>query len=799
MFMVACSSEETQVDPSISPTRGESDVTIRLTFPASGSYATRAITDADEHKITSIDLIVFIKDANNNLLDDKYAYKIHVPESDINNQSSATKSISVNLQNMPSDQQRILLLANIPAALRASAIETLTDGDVGVTTEQEIVNRLRFSGAPWQMELTSGTHTPFPMFGQMVNYMPIDHDHPVTTPITINMIRSMARIDVKVDASASTFGSDFSINKIYLYNASDSGYVAPHNDYISQAPEITTIGKTNPSSQRTTTGVEYTFPPLTNRELIRSIYVPESDSLIVNGLDSIKPAYLVLDAQYKGNRRFYRVDFTQNANFIPILRNHNYVINILGIKAEGFQTLTEAMTAPLTTLNFFVSIEGANSEINDVTTYNDQYLLGLSVNEVIFDWDQNWIGRPVNGNAYYTARVYSTYNNGEWSVVSASAGFTAQKEDATKLRITANNKNYTGSEITPGKVVIKAGLITKEITVRQTGGANSVVANFPTGLLVATVRIPLGFLAAAKPNIFDGKSISDFKDSILWHEGNLDVSFTSTMSTGSPIGQQYITVTATATSTSEKYANAVVAITWKDKDGIAPVGGYDPDEIVWSWHIWAMPENGTTGYSSGGNVNSDFHNPNMPLLMKRVLGKGVAGHMGLHYQWGRKDPFFRSLNTIVPDIFYDPIVTVNDNKETAIRRPTTFFKGTPASDYDWRGTVHNEALWSELTATKTFYDPCPEGWRVPPRYADVQTSPWLNDVNIVRSEYSNGRMPSGNEAGATTGGYLWTATVTGNQAYYTSVPASGIITHTNTAERASGLSVRCVKDLERNY
>jgi hypothetical protein len=187
--------------------------------------------------------------------------------------------------------------------------------------------------------------------------------------------------------------------------------------------------------------------------------------------------------------------------------------------------------------------------------------------------------------------------------------------------------------------------------------------------------------------------------------------------------------------------------------------------------------------------------------MKRVLGKGAATHSGLHYQWGRKDPFFRALNGITPLIFHATDVNVADNNANAIRLPSTFYKGTSTSAYDWHGTTHNNALWSDspLPGAKTFYDPCPEGWRVPPRYTDPAVSPWQNDANLARTEYGNGYISREGAVGSTTGGYLWTASANGNQAYYTNIPASGTITHTGTADRAAAYSVRCVKDLKRKY
>jgi hypothetical protein len=806
LLFAACSSEETFVDHVNPGTRSSSDVTIRITFPEAELPVTRAITATDENKVTHIDLLVFTKDGNTNLLDDKFAYKISV-NSGITG-TGAEKTFTVSLENMASDEQRIVLLANLPDDLRTTVINDLDDDDVGVTTMNNIINQLRFTGAPWRTALTSVNFTAFPMFGQMFDYKKIDHENPITSPISINMIRTVARIDVGVDigGTAQGFGTDFSINKVYLCNVSDSGYVAPHDDYVKQSPEQVHIGRTNVAATRYSGDIAYTFPALPAKNMFNSIYVPESDSLIVNGNDSIKPAFLVIDAQYKGNQRFYRIDFTKNATYIPLLRNHNYTINILGIRADGYATLEAAKKAPLNTLNFSVVLDG-NSNINDISSYFDQYALGLSLNEVIFDWEKNYIGKPSAGASYYTVRVYSTYNStngndGDWSVEYTPAGFTATKHSATELRITANNWNYTGAEIPHDSIRIRAGLLTKGITLRQTGGANSAVAKFAASTTTATVRLPLGFVSAASSGVFGGKTIAAFKDTVLWQESGTGVTFKTSMTSGSPVSQQYITVTATIpNATANKYANAVIALTWEDEGGVGPVGSKEPDDVVWSWHVWTMPENYETSYPSGGDVNADFHNPNQLLLMKRVLGKGAAAHHGVFYQWGRKDPFFKNLTGIEPAIFHATEVNVATNKANAIRLPSTFYKGTTSSLYDWHGTNHDNALWSDSPepGTKTYYDPCPEGWRMPPHYTDPEVSPWKNDAYLVWTEYANGYIRSDGVTDGATEGRIWTASANNEQAWYTYLPNSTTVNHAGITYRASALSVRCVKDLKRKY
>jgi Fibrobacter succinogenes major domain (Fib_succ_major). len=150
---------------------------------------------------------------------------------------------------------------------------------------------------------------------------------------------------------------------------------------------------------------------------------------------------------------------------------------------------------------------------------------------------------------------------------------------------------------------------------------------------------------------------------------------------------------------------------------------------------------------------------------------------GLLYQWGRKDPF-PGYNTVSDLVYYTwgsiPIfnssgvqlteeqyatgtgvkkVTVNaaNNLTNSIQNPLTFYCGISGSNtgYDWYTAMdvrasQNDALWGGSNASsptsKTIYDPCPAGWRVPV-WKD-NTSPWVGfDVlnpggtNDTQNEY----------------------------------------------------------------
>ena len=183
------------------------------------------------------------------------------------------------------------------------------------------------------------------------------------------------------------------------------------------------------------------------------------------------------------------------------------------------------------------------------------------------------------------------------------------------------------------------------------------------------------------------------------------------------------------------------------------IAAYDAsDRILWSWHVWVteyspsavgdetvlIPENKRKQkYTYRTDINQ------LPF-MDRYLGaqsgyedvpateleKSKAN--GLQYQWGRKDPFAgsytnKSISSITissteptdglanlygPDGYtFLPRKNVGSkvSVEEASKNPMTTYVVKPA----WCST--EAAYWGNGTAgeTKTVYDPCPVGWRVP--------------------------------------------------------------------------------------
>jgi uncharacterized repeat protein (TIGR02543 family) len=232
----------------------------------------------------------------------------------------------------------------------------------------------------------------------------------------------------------------------------------------------------------------------------------------------------------------------------------------------------------------------------------------------------------------------------------------------------------------------------------------------------------------------------------------------------------------------------------------------DTDEIVWSYHIWVtyyIPDEGTT-YTMNGYT-----------FMDRNLGainEGLSEDArGLHYQWGRKDPFAPGHYTT------EETDAEKGTVAWSIRNPNVFLTadGFDGSSRDWLYTSDN-TLWGH-GAAKSAYDPCPAGWRVP---AHGDGSPWAgfaeysewNDneggryitTSSLTRKPTSPAFPAAGYLGDSTGalnfaggrGWYWSATTINKSGFdYAQCLyfESGLVDEDGAESRANGGSIRCVR------
>ena len=176
----------------------------------------------------------------------------------------------------------------------------------------------------------------------------------------------------------------------------------------------------------------------------------------------------------------------------------------------------------------------------------------------------------------------------------------------------------------------------------------------------------------------------------------------------------------------EVAANSVIAavdfednwIYFKTPDALKPgnalIAAKDAnDKIIWSWHIW-IPQT-TIATNTFGLFDKELMDRNLGALVDAKVGEPApVESYGLTYQWGRKDPFpgpasaTEKSNAAVAGTAPSEAagqITVGES----ILHPTVLGH---MDDADWL-TAPDNTLWQN--DTKTIYDPCPAGYKVPAR------------------------------------------------------------------------------------
>lgn len=248
------------------------------------------------------------------------------------------------------------------------------------------------------------------------------------------------------------------------------------------------------------------------------------------------------------------------------------------------------------------------------------------------------------------------------------------------------------------------------------------------------------------------------------------------------------------------------------REGNAVIAAKDcSGKILWSWHIWFTDVPSEQVYKNEAGI-----------MMDRNLGAtsaipGDVGALGLFYQWGRKDPFLGSSSISSNITATSTIVwpeSVNSSFECgsnayAIEHPTTFITFNE-NNYDWYYST-DDARWR---SSKSIYDPCPVGWRVPDgnREGVWDTAGFAgerdydnsfegimfhNPISASSAWYPAAGYLNGND-GALSGvgwsGLFWSVSTNHVKAWAFGFNANGFVSSNDYYDRGSAHSVRCFKE-----
>lgn len=600
---------------------------------------------------------------------------------------------------------------------------------------------------------------------------------------TIDIYRAIAKTNVLVNNGEGL--DNFELRSIRVYYANTKGYCAPlPSDMGTEENTKETPSIPADSEQREIAAplsyIMKDFSEQTVTAFEDQIYIPESDNK--NPGEDKKPLCLVIGGIFTGEgvaeagqENYYRIDFKDDLEsgskddlrVYDVVRNHSYVFNIRSVSNPGTTTPEDALE------NVVIGMDVSIEDWVDVPMRGipDQYTLTTDKSWIEFDKD----GTELNISGQKGAvKVWTDFNltgsaeNGTWNETGEKDGdwFDVKvSKDKNYVYVTAE-KNYGVAR--EGHFYVQAGNLKKQINVYQsqpsTANCYVVSDNKEHELIVIIKGNGDSGINAVKDKSKEvvsllekeqtDASLSPAKIGIIWETKAGLVTLidkNGKETTGGTFVSNYDTEKGTIKYKVNTNATIEGATGEVVRGGNALIGAFDTGgNILWSWHIWVCPDLA----DDNGNIKESFVEDWTSTgyrVMDRNLGaltnQPGVGSLGVLYQWGRKDPFiganasnddyenFKDKDGVLETIVYHGKWEIGNNTTAqvsyTIANPTKLtYNGLSENENDKRSSL----LWGtdgglntdgvKDLGTKTIYDPCPIGYRVPPVDAFVFETTW---------------------------------------------------------------------------
>lgn len=367
------------------------------------------------------------------------------------------------------------------------------------TELDDILNKLKYdmpAGGKWNA--TTGSSTPFPMYGKTTNKVIVED----MAPVKISLYRALARIDVGLNFKSGSDGkfleegdglTNFELTDVYVYKTNNKGYVKGYTDPSITMPDEDLPVNVPSDAERNKDPLRYKLDAASN-VTVREIYVPEAEyNKNAGEVHCIVVGGLFTDASGNKVESYYRLDFAKwvksdgksELQHLAIIRNHRYVFNIKGIKYAG---ATRAIDAYKDGFNpssddFMYDLIVWNEDIHEMHVHG-KYNFGLDSRVVILKGKPSDLTKETEIEGNYKKMVYQTnypltLTDGitfEWdnpidpANKSESEHFKVEWDKSLDgkgiITITTKKDNIDGKDITD-VLTVKAGSFNIKVNVTQ--------------------------------------------------------------------------------------------------------------------------------------------------------------------------------------------------------------------------------------------------------------------------------------------------------------------------------------------
>ncbi|MGI6074481.1 MAG: hypothetical protein ACOYEA_07575 [Fermentimonas sp.] len=353
-----------------------------------------------------------------------------------------------------------------------------------------------------------------PMYAESEETVVVNHNNgavPSLQTNPIHFLRAVARVDVVLGGSGDQFdktvagltsnktGYPIKITSVDAYNVANKGYAIPLKDSVkvenvTKAPKA--IGVSIPQDveeYNTETTISYSISNSGVDEFIRTIYIPEQLNIPhkpkpqhedeskpeADGENYLKRPYLIIGVKGAVNGSpeevtYFRVDYldregdeaTAKYEYLDIIRNHRYLVNITAIEGPGFDKVEEAQKGPAANIMYNVLVWEESTLTN--VLYDGEYMLGVSEKEITFDK----LGGSITVNAHTSwPDGFVIEDKPDWLKIEDIPAVEGKDGKTDERRLTFSVGKMTDEEVAGGNrkqiVTIRAGRMRWQIKVTQ--------------------------------------------------------------------------------------------------------------------------------------------------------------------------------------------------------------------------------------------------------------------------------------------------------------------------------------------
>ena len=350
LTLPSCMREENVIHSSGKADGSERKVILRMSVPytASGLQA-RSINASAENTINTVDVLVFRIDETG----EYYDYSAIGYKTPGNTEGSSTQSFTVAVR-AHTYQQRFVTITNA----RTEVQQLIGSSDWDGMEKEMMLARLEISiegnDNKWNANSTSDYAT-LPMWGESAAENITNATTELSGPILL--LRMLAKINVQLDKSADGLTDMFKLKSVRLYNTNTKGRIVPEAGTLVQEirfnnPYLMVNSPSIPASVEDYSArhlgpvlyEDFSAPGETDVAIRGAIYMFETRS--VDKEHRLEATCLVVGGLYGDDiaESYYRIDFLESdtTTFRHILRNNQYIINIVRVKDRGHPTPEDA-------------------------------------------------------------------------------------------------------------------------------------------------------------------------------------------------------------------------------------------------------------------------------------------------------------------------------------------------------------------------------------------------------------------------------------------------------------------------